>query len=340
MLDQIVVSHPDGAGQMVVVSRPRAGHGSQPPPGLFGNLSSPSWSPDGTRIAFADDGAQGIFSVNLDGSGLTQLTSNPVDGDYSPTWSPDGAKIAFIRYSFSNDVYSLVVANADGTNPTTIHADYDAAPDWQPIPPGYVRPKAAGPTRLSLVPAAKPCTASNRTHGPPLAFPSCSPVTSQSPNLTIGVGDGNPAGAKSSGFVRLDPIVGAPGGPDDSDVDLRFTLTNVMKLSDLSDYTGELRAALGIRLTDKMSLPVSSPATVSDLTFSFTVPCTATPDTTIGATCGLATRADALLPGSVPEGLRSVWALDQAKVYDGGPDGDADTPGDNSLFMTQGLFIP
>ena len=32
--------------------------------------------------------------------------------------------------------------------------------------------------------------------------------------------------------------------------------------------------------------------------------------------------------------------LSQIKVNDGGPDGDVDTAGDNSLFEVQGIFIP
>ena len=52
-------------------------------------------------------------------------------------------------------------------------------PDWQPLPVDtastHVRPAGATPFRVPLVPAAKHCTAPNRTHGPPLAFPSCNP---------------------------------------------------------------------------------------------------------------------------------------------------------------------
>src|SRR4029079_142199 len=43
-------------------------------------------------------------------------------------------------------------------------------------PVGYPRPLAASPIQVSLVPAFAECTgASNRTHGPPLAYPSCAP---------------------------------------------------------------------------------------------------------------------------------------------------------------------
>lgn len=34
------------------------------------------------------------------------------------------------------------------------------------------------------------------------------------------------------------------------------------------------------------------------------------------------------------------WELAQAKVYDGGADGDASTTGDNQLFQVQGVFVP
>ena len=45
-------------------------------------------------------------------------------------------------------------------------------------------------------------------------------------------------------------------------------------------------------------------------------------------------------PGAVKDTQRAIWALDKLRVYDGGPDEDADTEADNSLFMTQGVFVP
>jgi Tol biopolymer transport system component len=56
----------------------------------------PSWSPDGTKIAFEgviDDG--NIYIMNaVDGSDQTRLTDSP-GNDSNPSWSPDGTKIAF-----------------------------------------------------------------------------------------------------------------------------------------------------------------------------------------------------------------------------------------------------
>ena len=46
------------------------------------------------------------------------------------------------------------------------------------------------------------------------------------------------------------------------------------------------------------------------------------------------------MPGSVKDSNRAMWALDKLRVYDGGLDEDADTEAGNSLFMTQGVFVP
>jgi hypothetical protein len=72
--------------------------------------------------------------------------------------------------------------------------------------------------------------------------------------------------------------------------------------------------------------------------FAFTLTCQTTTETNIGSTCSATTTADAVMPGVVREGKRSVWGLGQVKVFDGGA--DADTTGDNTLFLTQGLLAP
>ena len=80
---------------------------------------------------------------------------------------------------------------------------------------------------------------------------------------------------------------------------------------------------------------------MSNVPIPVNVPCTATGGTAdIGATCAVTTTLDAAIPGLVPEQKRLVWGFDQVKVYDGGPDEDADTTADNALFATQGIFVP
>ena len=81
-------------------------------------------------------------------------------------------------------------------------------------------------------------------------------------------------------------------------------------------------------------------ATSVDMPFDFAVPCVATADTTLGGLCSIQTTMDAVRPGLATEAGRTVYALGALNVYDGGPDGDADTEGDNSLLATQGIFSP
>jgi hypothetical protein len=300
----------------------------------------PNWSPDGSKLVFQRRLPEGeeIYVVNADGTGLTRLTNNST-ADYGPAWSPDGTRIVF---SSDEKIY---VMDADGGNrtPLTDSSVVAVAPDWQPILRGYPRPKGATPMRVPLVPALKPCTSPNSTHGAPLSHGSCTPPVPEATSAFIGIGDGNPAPAKSIGSVRLAALVGAAGPPDDADVKLDVSITNVMNTSDRSDYTGELRLELPLRLTDRQNYPdphVFGPGTLTDTSFFATVPCAPTAGPTLGSVCTLSSTADAILPALVREGARAIWALDEVKVHDGGPDGDADTPADNELFAVQGLFVP
>jgi Tol biopolymer transport system component len=56
--------------------------------------NAPAISPDGKRFAFTQLGA-GLFTANLDGTGVRQLSKNGRDG--FPAWSPDGKQIVFVR---------------------------------------------------------------------------------------------------------------------------------------------------------------------------------------------------------------------------------------------------
>jgi plastocyanin len=207
--------------------------------------------------------------------------------------------------------------------------------------PGFPRPKGATPVNTSLVIAYKPCSASNSTHGAPLSSPSCNPPVQQSNFLTVGTADSNGKAANSIGSTRAYAVPGDPGTPaDEADVLLNSSITDVRRKTDLADYAGELQAALTLRITDKNSGGSGvDPATVSDLQFTFTLPCAVTSDTSIGSACSVATSADAVMPGAVQEGDRASWELGQVKVFDGGPDGVASTA-DNTLFAVEGLFIP
>jgi hypothetical protein len=82
-------------------------------------------------------------------------------------------------------------------------------------------------------------------------------------------------------------------------------------------------------------------STSIDLPLGFTVPCAPTSGSSQdAANCAATTSANALVPGAIEAAHRTVWELGAARVFDGGPDGNAETETDNSLFMTQGVFVP
>jgi hypothetical protein len=304
-------------------------------------------SRDGGRVIFdsfadlvqADGDGGGIDTYERANGRTTLLTAGP----------PHNLPMTYMASTPAGDHVLFVTQRALDA------ADTDSCPH-DPYPPqpcadlydvsigppvGYPRPRGATVFRVPLVPASRECTSPNSTHGPPLAFGSCSPPAPESPNLTLGIGDGNPVPAKSIGSVRAGVLTGAPGGTDDSDVRFTFSLTNVMRSADLSDYTGELRASVGVRLTDSdPGAPAfNPPATTADFPFAFTVPCTPTADSTRGGDCVLETTAEGILPGVIQEGARAIWGLEDLRVFDGGPDGDAGTD-DNSLLARQGVFVP
>ena len=205
----------------------------------------------------------------------------------------------------------------------------------------YARPKGATPSRISLVPAFDACASPNRTHGPPLASPSCNPPSQTSPNVTIGTPDANAWPANSSGYVTYSVIPGAPGTPaDEADMTFKFALTDVRDKVGLGDYTGELQVRAALRVTDAANgAPADQTGTLQDLDVPVTAPCTATSDPLTGADCGLITTIEAITPGLVDEGSRGVWEMRRVEVMDGGPDGDVDTA-DNTVFARQGVFVP
>ena len=97
------------------------------------NATNTAQSPSTGKIAFESnrDGNFEIYTVNVDGTGLTRLTQNPAR-DHVAAWSPDGRKIAFASdRSGGGDIY---VMNADGTGVTrlTTSPAIDANAAWSP----------------------------------------------------------------------------------------------------------------------------------------------------------------------------------------------------------------
>jgi hypothetical protein len=302
-----------------------------------------------------------VEAVSDDGSRLFFTTTSPLelaDGDTNPdlyalwngalyvmsagptSWpaappnlttagiTPDGGRVFFETFD------RLTALDAD--------TELDLYEARFPDTVGYPRPRGASPLRVPLVPSFVRCTAPNSTHGPTLAFGSCAPPIRTPGRLTIGTPDSNGEAAESVAYVRLTTLTGNPGTPlDEADIHIELLDTDVREASNLSDYAGELELALHVRITDRDGFePPLAPVTEEDAELSIPVSCAPTASPVIGSTCGIDTTADAMIPGVVREGRRTIWAHGAVHVFDGGADGEAETIGDNDLFETQGIFIP
>ncbi len=110
------------------------------------NDLSPSWSPNGKRIAFVSnrDGhvhvkhgwsTSDIYVMDADGSNQQNLTNNP-HNDRQPSWSPNGERIVFSANRDWDNPQSIdiYVMDADGNNQQNLtnNPSEDESPSWSP----------------------------------------------------------------------------------------------------------------------------------------------------------------------------------------------------------------
>ncbi len=96
---------------------------------------SPSWSPDGSWIAFhrrhPENSHWQIFVKNIRSGEERQLVCGR-DNGWSPTWSPDGSLIAYARGDRGNDLWAINVETGETRSLKDKYDADDAYPSWSP----------------------------------------------------------------------------------------------------------------------------------------------------------------------------------------------------------------
>ncbi len=109
--------------------------------------ADPDWSPDGSRIVFATEGARelegrsalvSVYTIRPDGTDAQVVTKDGDGEGLAPTWTPDGAHILYWGYQTWN------LVEPDGSNAAPVNAakltffgdrlGYGYVATWQPTP--------------------------------------------------------------------------------------------------------------------------------------------------------------------------------------------------------------
>lgn len=97
---------------------------------------TPTFSPDGRQIAFvkftSDLKTTCLFTINSDGTNLTQLTDISMGYVWRPCYSPDGRRIVFQCIKNPKKDFDLFVLDTNGNNliQLTINKSFDGEPYW------------------------------------------------------------------------------------------------------------------------------------------------------------------------------------------------------------------
>jgi len=116
----------------------------------------PTWSPDGTQLAFStstptENIIPDIYTSDADGSDLTNITKSSEEWESAPDFSPNGSQMCFSGGNLKIG-FGIYIMNSDASNPTRLvgdespyrlYSDCDWSPDGTKIAYTY-NPESGG----------------------------------------------------------------------------------------------------------------------------------------------------------------------------------------------------
>lgn len=96
-------------------------------------IISPSWSPDGSKIAYVSfEKKKPIIFVQSLTTGQRLTLANFKGNNSAPAWSPDGRKLAIVLSHSANSQLYMINADGTGLKPLTKSSAIDTEPTWSP----------------------------------------------------------------------------------------------------------------------------------------------------------------------------------------------------------------
>ncbi|MCP5104902.1 MAG: hypothetical protein GY950_16060 [bacterium] len=117
--NDIWIMDEDGSNQQQLTHSPDSEH-------------TPTFSPDGTQIAFVNYTKKKLLIMDVDGSNHRTIYTSTAHQIAYTAWSPDGSKLTFRQGPYN--YYDIWVINSDGSNPHNITNDghHNGRSSWSP----------------------------------------------------------------------------------------------------------------------------------------------------------------------------------------------------------------